>query len=102
MKRYWFIVLICLIGLGLSSTATIAHSKTPQINAPYFGSDDIRFKEMGIFWFGQVNDQTNYADVRIGYNNDHLKVNVTLFDHWLWYDQSPTPADLMNWDAVSL
>ncbi len=109
LKRCWLILLSCFFSLLLPVSifspvmpALAQSPTTPQVNAPYFGSDDIQFQEMDIFWLGQVNDQSNYADVRIGYNNDHLKVDVAIFDHWLWYDESATPADLMNWDAVSL
>jgi hypothetical protein len=42
-------------------------------NVPYFSTADVidsNFHEMGIFWFGKVRSDTNYTDVRIGYNDD--------------------------------
>jgi hypothetical protein len=62
----------------------------------------VRYSETAIFWFGRVTPVENYADVRVGYSDSYLYVNVAVFDRRLWYDTSPTPEDLINWDAVSL
>jgi hypothetical protein len=77
----------------------------PRVNVPYFAVADVyaeRFDEMSIFWLGQVTPTENYADVRMGYNNTYLKVRLATFDRLLWYDTSPSVADLEDWDAVSL
>jgi len=80
-----------------------AHAATVRrINAPYFGGDDVRFSEAAIFWFGQVTMDDNYADVRVGYNDSELYVNLTIIDRLLWYDPSPNFDDLSSYDAVSL
>lgn len=76
-------------------------SPAPRINVPGF-QENISFVESAIFWFGRVNPSENYADVRMGYNNDELRVYISIFDRLTWYDGSPTPADLTNWDAVTL
>lgn len=72
-----------------------------RINAPHFDGD-VRFSETAILWFGRVNLFENSADARVGYNDDTLYVRVGAFDRRLWYDISPSPVDLTDWDAVSL
>jgi len=80
-----------------------AQSPAPlrRVNASHFAGD-IPFDEMAVFWFGQVDSISNYADVRIGYNDDHLYIHVAIFDRYLWYDTTPSPSDLAEWDAVTL
>ena len=70
-------------------------------SAPYF-QGDIPFAETSIFWFGKVSTDTNYTDVRVAYNDDHLFVYITVFDRRLWYDPEPTSNDLSSWDAATL
>lgn len=72
-----------------------------RVNAPYFDGD-VRPAETAIFWFGQVNTTENYADVRVGYNNDELYLRLAAFDRRLWYDTTPSPDDLTAWDAATL
>ena len=72
-----------------------------RVNVPYFDGDVV-FSETAIFWFGQVTQTDNYADVRVGYNSDHLYVRLAAFDRRLWYDTTPSPDDLTAWDAVTL
>jgi len=72
-----------------------------RINAPYFSSE-IRFSETAVAWFGQVTSTANAGDVRVGYNDDHLYVHCGAFDRWLWYDTTPSVADLTDWDAFTL
>lgn len=74
---------------------------TRRVNAPYFDGA-VRFSETAIFWFGRVGSTSNYADVRVGYNDEELYVRVAVFDRWLWYDTSPSPDDLTDWDAITL
>lgn len=77
----------------------------PQIiNVPYINADPIvnkGFYEMGIFWFGKVRLDTNYTDVRIGYNDNALWIHAATFDRRLWYDPS-LKSDLQTWDAATL
>jgi len=79
-----------------------AGSTQRTVNLPNFGNDEIRFEEMAIFWFGRITPQENYTDVRMGYNNQEISVILSIFDRLLWYDETPSSADLTNWDAVSL
>jgi hypothetical protein len=58
--------------------------------------------QTAVFWFGQVGPTSNYADVRAIYDNAELRITVHVFDRLLAYDDSPSPAEFANWDAVSL
>lgn len=75
--------------------------QTPIINVPYF-EGDILFSESAISWFGQVTPSENYADVRIGYNDNELSVHIAVIDRRLWYDPNLLDNDLTLWDATSL
>jgi hypothetical protein len=55
-----------------------------------------------IFWFGRVDNTSNYADVRTIYDDDELRVIVHIMDRQLWYDTSPNVDKLTEWDAVTL
>jgi hypothetical protein len=70
----------------------------PRVNAPYQAPGS----EAAVFWFGRVTLQENYADVRMGYGDNHLYVHVNIVDRRLWYDTSPSSGDLTDWDAVSV
>jgi hypothetical protein len=72
-----------------------------RVNAPYF-SGAVRPSEAAIFWFGRVNSSENYADVRVGYDDTELYVQLAAFDRRLWYSTTPTPGDLATWDAATL
>jgi len=74
----------------------------PRINAPNFGNQPIPFGQTAIAWFGQLSADTNYTDIRVGYNNQQLYVYLAIFDRRLWYDENPSPARLTEWDAVTL
>lgn len=68
---------------------------------PYF-SDEIKFNQTAIFWFGKVNLTENYADVRVGYSNTELFVHVSVFDRLVWYSNSPSVNNLEEWDAATV
>jgi hypothetical protein len=75
------------------------------INIPYIEVPDMvdsGFKRMAIFWFGQVKPDTNYTDIRVGYNNKELVIHATIFDRRLWYNNSSDGTNLTNWDAVTV
>ena len=74
---------------------------TPRVNVPVF-TTPTGFEQYTIFWFGHVTSSDNYADVRLGVLPDRLTVHVAMTDRYLWYDTSPSPDDLANWDAVGL
>jgi len=97
------IAALLIMFIGFSRWPQITKAETPvrTVYVPYFGNK-ITFHKGAIFWFGRVNQTSNYADVRVGYMDDKLVIRVTSFDRLLWYDTTPTPADLTQWDAVSL
>ncbi len=90
--------------LILVSTVSIQAAPLPRlrrVNMPYFNGQ-IQYDQMAIFWLGRVTPTENYADVRVGYNDDELDVNVAIFDRRLWYEASPSVTDLTAWDSVTL
>lgn len=99
----FIICVLCFSGNFLAPQPTQAQAPTPlrRVNVPYFNGN-VPFYQMAVFWFGQVNNTNNYADVRAGYNNNELVLHLTIFDHWLWYDTSPTIDDLTKWDGATL
>ncbi len=90
-----------------SAPVTFSHhsgvqtATAPRVNAPHF-NNKVWIAESAIFWFGRVTSSENYADLRVGYNDDHLCLRLAAFDRWLWYDSSPSPDDLTAWDAATL
>jgi hypothetical protein len=86
-------------GAGNELDPELAGSR--RINAPQFDGE-IRFEETAIAWFGHVDSTANSADVRIGYNDEHLYVRLGIMDRRLWYDLSPSPPDLTAWDSATL
>ncbi len=103
MTARWLMVISLVVSylLGAYPLAEASASVPRRVNAPYF-EGNVRFSETAIFWFGRVNYMENYADVRVGYNGDHLYLRLAAFDRRLWYDPSPSPDDLTDWDAVTL
>jgi len=84
---------------------------TRRVNLPYFAETRLQdidlaapivFTETAVFWFGAITPAENYADVRVGYNDNDLYVRLAIYDRLLWYDPTPAPADLIAWDSVSL
>ena len=74
----------------------------PRINVPDFGSQPIAFSETAIAWFGKLSADTNYTDIRVGYNNQQLYVYLAIFDRHLWYSENPTESSLTEWDAATM
>ncbi len=78
-----------------------APQPTRRVNAPYF--EGSVFSDRGaLFWFGQVDHNRNYTDVRLGYNDHELELTLHIIDRRLWYDTTPAATDLTAWDAVTL
>lgn len=80
------------------TTEQVAIAHRLRVNAPY----NVPGHEAAVFWFGQVTPDDNYADMRIGYRDEYLFVHVNIMDRRLWYDVTPSPGELTDWDAVSL
>jgi hypothetical protein len=91
--------------LNGSGKSTPYPSGNPLIHVPYKNVSDYvedSIIEMAIFWLGEVTINENYADVRIGYNDENLFVYTAIFDRLLWYDTSPAVSQFLDWDSVSL
>lgn len=74
-----------------------------QVNVPYQqGSSQPYPTQPAVFWFGQVNNTSNYADIRTIYDENNLRVILHIMDRRLWYDTAPSAATLTDWDAVTL
>jgi hypothetical protein len=77
----------------------------PMINVPYIAVSDVagtKLNEMSIFWFGKVFTDTNYTDVRVGYNDEALWIYIASFDKYLWYNETSNGSNLESWDAATL
>lgn len=84
---------------------SVSQSNIRTVNAPYIQSANIvedKAYEMSLFWFGKVRQDTNYADVRVGYNDEALWIHTASIDRRLWYNGSPNTTSLETWDAVTL
>lgn len=95
------IQLFALIALLLGPALAAAGPR--RVNAPYFAGG-VRFPEAAIAWFGKVEPQRNYTDIRIAYTDTELWVYLAVFDQFLWEDDAATrtPASLELWDAATL
>jgi hypothetical protein len=97
-----------LILVQRGSTAWLAPanpSDEPRVYAPFFASADIaedNYGEMAVFWLGRVEQATNYTDVRVAFSEDAIEIITATFDRRLWFDETPTPAEIPSWDSVSL
>jgi hypothetical protein len=80
---------------------TTSPKQALQVNTPYF-EGEIRISRTAVFWFGEVTPRDNYADVRVGYNDEELSIRVSVIDRRLWYSTNPLPSELTLWDAVSV
>ncbi|MEZ4634552.1 MAG: DNRLRE domain-containing protein [Caldilineaceae bacterium] len=114
---HWFVVFMLfslLTAPGSAADPVLAQEgaaaqnfpDVPRIHVPFVpetsGNDPVRFAETAIFWFGQVNGNENYADTRIGYNNDLLYIYTAAFDRQMWYNPAAADRDtLTDWDAVT-
>ena len=91
--------LLTIIQMTQPQSANASSSEViRRVNVPY----DATFTERAIFWFGHVDTTSNYANVRIGYDDDEIIVHLHIFDRLLWYDTSPTPETLTAWDTATL
>lgn len=88
--------------LPIVHTTLCGSAPLPRVNAPGFGANPIPFGQTAIAWFGALSPDSNYVDVRVGYNNQELYVYLAIFDRHLWYDENPTLTTLTQWDAATL
>jgi len=94
------------ISLGLGhpskSTAKASSALDRRINAPYFGNAAVPFNQTAIFWFGSVSSADNYIDVRVGYNNSELYLDLHIVDRYLWYDPNAKAPNLATGDTATV
>jgi hypothetical protein len=72
---------------------------TPIVNIPYLVNTSFT---PTIFWLGKVDPTHNYADVRMYYYDEYLKVVLHIIDRRLWKDPASKISDLSLWDSVTL
>lgn len=100
-----FLIAISVSLLLVRSGTDPARAQDPQptrrVNAPHF-LGDVPSEQAAIFWFGQVGHTSNYADVRLAYNDEGLNLSLHVIDRRLWYDTTPAAVDLEAWDAATL
>jgi hypothetical protein len=82
----------------LSASGKDSDPTARRINVPHVTP----YRSRAIFWFGKVDFDNNYADVRMIYDDEQLLVELHIMDRRLWSDETPDKTDLSNWDAVSL
>ncbi len=99
------ILSIILVILLIPVQDLSAASPPRRVNIPYF-ANQVAWNQSAIFWLGQNKQgvpSRNYADVRLAYTADSLKVRVTVIDYYLWYNENPQPSsDLTQYDAAAL
>ena len=92
--------------LGLAhlpkSTAKAAAPLVRRINIPYFNNAAVPFNQTAIFWFGAVSSGDNSIDVRMGYNNSELYVDLHIIDRYLWYDPNAKSPNLSIGDTATI
>src|SRR5713226_7877396 len=82
-------------------SARAAAAPLPSINAPFF-PNTVPFNQTAIFWFGTISSSTTYTDVRLGYSNSELYIDLRIVDRYLWYDTNKNAPNLNNGDNASL
>jgi hypothetical protein len=108
----YFLLTICgllIYGSFCEPLLWLAYAQDPmpprRVNVSYFedyGLDDYHLYQGAILWFGQVDNTSNYADVRLGYSENDLRLYLHIFDRRLWHDQAAVIGDLTAWDAATL
>lgn len=63
---------------------------------------NVRLPDMAVFWFGRVDPDHSYTDVRLGYNDRALYVDVAVIDRRLWQAGNPTQGPLTQWDGATV
>jgi len=109
-RLVWFPSLLFLVLLGSHSVAetnrrfytrAVARAQSASVRRVYVPYN-VPGQEAALFWFGEVNPDDNYADVRMGYKDEYLYVHLNIIDRRLWYDEAPSSTTLTDWDAISL
>jgi len=83
------------------SYAKAASPSSQQFNIPYFHSP-VPFNQTAIFWFGDVSSSDNYINVRMGYNDSELYIDLHIVDRYLWYDPNGKSPNLNMGDTSTV
>lgn len=86
----------------LESAIRAQASPVRRVNATHFDGEPLERARTAIFWFGRVTPEENSVDVRVGYTNDELWLHVAVFDKRVWYDTTPSPQEITEWDAAEV
>ncbi|MCC6187923.1 MAG: DNRLRE domain-containing protein [Anaerolineales bacterium] len=88
----------------MHKAAAISSAWEQEYHVPFSlsSSGGVRLPEMAVFWFGEVDPAHNYADVRLGFNDHSIYLDVAVIDRLLWRDPAALPGALTQWDAVSV
>ncbi len=91
---------------GETPTATptpATETVTRRINVPSLPhtSDEGNFQKLAIAWFGEIDDGSNFVNVRVGHSPNVLRVTLTAFDRFLTSDVAMDQDALTEWDAAS-
>jgi hypothetical protein len=105
-----FLSILAIVVLPVAGPSNPFHSikasdspLTRRVNVPYLGKQPpVDNFIPAIFWFGKVDPTDNYADVRVYYYDDYLKVVVHVIDRLLWEDDIQNASTISQWDAISL
>ena len=77
-------------------------NNVPTVHVPYFAAG-ANPGQGAIFWLGKVEQGTNYADVRIAYDDQALVFILHVFDRRVSYDDKAIgSSDLTQFDSLSL
>ncbi|MCA9386188.1 S-layer homology domain-containing protein, partial [Candidatus Dojkabacteria bacterium] len=98
MKKFLFSIALFF----LLTPLFIVQAATRRVNAPNLGSGEVLLGDTAIFWFGNLTADENYSDVRVGYNNEGIRVHISNFDRILQYQQSFSKDTYHSYDSVDL
>src|SRR5437588_3425779 len=92
------------LGLGHTSPSTAKAAAPPvrQIAIPYFQNAAVPFNQTAIFWFGSVSSSSNYIDVRMGYNQSELYIDLHIVDRYVWFDSHAQAPNLTTSDTATV
>lgn len=80
-------------------------TNSTTVHVPFLDITDIiadRYGEMAVFWFGKVNSRDNASNIRLGYNQQSLVVEISTYDRKLWYNTQASGDVAGKWDSTSL
>jgi len=61
----------------ITTVGSLSQPQDTRINIPYF-NNGIIWAETAIAWFGRLTPTENYADIRLGSNDDELFIRVEI------------------------